>query len=323
MGLHSALMTSFNGACVDDLMREVLQCLLDHKEKICPTRGSATEMRGIRIELTDPLARLSRTQARGKLFSCLGELLWYLAGSNSAAHIKYYVSKYHIEETNDGTIPGAYGMRLFGADQRLKAIVGMLKNRPDSRQAVIPLLEPADFHQGSTSLPCTSTLQFMLRTGRVDLVTSMRSNDAYLGLPHDVFAFTMIQELVARALEKKVGTYIHMVGSLHLYDANREAAQKFLDEGIADIRPMEPMPEGDPWCHVDELLAIEESLRLGQCDITDDMDESYWADISHLLRMYAMWKNDLPLERINTVRKLIQSDVYDVFLNDKFGIVAS
>lgn len=37
----------------------------------------------------------------------------------------------------------------------------------------------------------------------------MRSNDAYLGFPHDVFFFTMIQELVARSLGIRVGDYHH------------------------------------------------------------------------------------------------------------------
>jgi thymidylate synthase len=37
------------------------------------------------------------------------------------------------------------------------------------------------------------------------MVTTMRSNDAYLGLPHDVFCFTMLQEIIARSLGREIG----------------------------------------------------------------------------------------------------------------------
>ena len=63
------------------------------------------------------------------------------------------------------------------------------------------------------------------------MFTNMRSNDAFIGLPHDIFAFTMIQEIVARALKLEPGTYSHAVGSLHLYKTNRDAARKYLKEG--------------------------------------------------------------------------------------------
>ena len=40
----------------------------------------------------------------------------------------------------------------------------------------------------------------MIRSGQMDMITYMRSNDVFLGLPHDIFAFTMIQEIMARTL---------------------------------------------------------------------------------------------------------------------------
>ena len=43
------------------------------------------------------------------------------------------------------------------------------------------------------------------------MLTYMRSNDAYWGLPHDVFAFTMLQEILARSLTLELGTYKHAV----------------------------------------------------------------------------------------------------------------
>ena len=57
------------------------------------------------------------------------------------------------------------------------------------------------------------------------MVVHMRSNDAYIGLAHDVFAFTFMQEIVARDVGLDLGTYTHSVGSLHLYDQDERRAR--------------------------------------------------------------------------------------------------
>ena len=69
-------------------------------------------------------------------------------------------------------------------------------------------------------------------------------NDAYIGLAHDIFAFTMLQELMARSLGVDVGPYRHSIGSLHLYDSHRAAARAYLREGWQETVSMPPMPPG-------------------------------------------------------------------------------
>jgi hypothetical protein len=54
------------------------------------------------------------------------------------------------------------------------------------------------------------------------MIATMRSNDLWLGLPYDVFAFTCIQQMVAAALGVGLGWYQHQAGSLHVYDRNME-----------------------------------------------------------------------------------------------------
>src|SRR5438552_48266 len=98
---------------LDDLLHDVLKRLLRSGSHIHPTRGAADELPPVLLCLTDPRARLSRTESRGKIFSCLGELLWYLAQSDDVNFITYYLSHY-LDESDDGrTVYGAYGPRLF------------------------------------------------------------------------------------------------------------------------------------------------------------------------------------------------------------------
>lgn len=174
------------------------------------------------------------------MFSCLGETLWYLSGSDQLDIIEYYIKGYRrfsnlpAEATS---APGAYGPRLFGSDSRedqVAKIIEMLSGpqKHDTRQAVIQIFERHDI--GGLDIPCTCNIQFFARGKLLHCYVSMRSNDAYLGLPHDVFAFTMLQELIARQLGHEVGEYHHAVGSLHLYDTNEAAAREFLSEGWQD-----------------------------------------------------------------------------------------
>jgi thymidylate synthase len=75
---------------------------------------------------------------------------------------------------------------------------------------------------------CAITLQFLIRDDAVHAVVYMRSNDVILGLPYDVFLFTMLQEIISTQLGLKLGQYHHFCGSLHLYDRHIDLAERIL-----------------------------------------------------------------------------------------------
>ena len=206
---------------LDDLLKRVLIQLLKSKNHVKTSRGPTTELDGVLLKIVKPRARLSRTERKGTLFSCLGELLWYLAGTSDLEFIKYYLPDYEKYSDDGRTIYGGYGPRLFNMRahyNQIENITKLLSKRPRSRQAVIQLFDARDIVEEHKDIPCTCTLQFMIRKSRLNMFTNMRSNDAFLGLPHDVFSFTMLQEIVARTLGIELGSYKHAVGSLHLYE---------------------------------------------------------------------------------------------------------
>src|SRR6266404_5896255 len=107
--MAAALLTE---ATLDDLMHSVIKEILGNGDQIEPKKGSATEVTGVLLELTNPRARLSRTETRGKPYSCLGELFWYLAKTNALDFIAYYIRQYKgFADGNE--IFGGYGPRLF------------------------------------------------------------------------------------------------------------------------------------------------------------------------------------------------------------------
>jgi thymidylate synthase len=304
---------------LDDLIRVVLEDLLADGAPVlpAPTQRGCVEFIGVAIELTNPRARVSRSATRGRLLSALAELTWYLARSNKTEHIAHYIRSYR-QYDQDGSIWGAYGPRLFNWDgvNQVHNITEALRLNPSTRRAVIQLFDRNDVATRRMEAPCTTTLQYLLRGNRLHAVTHMRSNDAFLGLPHDIFCFTMLQELIARTIGAELGSYHHLVGSLHLYDRHRDEAQDFLDEGWHTRKlTMPQMPEGDPWASVERLVRAEVALRAGHEIADSDVDpEPYWADLARLFAAYEARKGSP--HYLSELHEALEFDFYRVFVKE-------
>ena len=308
---------------IDDVMHEVLEELLDSGKIVNSEKGESLELMGVILEIENPRARLSRTENRGKPFSCLGELLWYLSKRKSLEFIGYYIRAYR-DLSEDGEIWGGYGPRLFDWEgiNQFENIVSRLKKKPSTRKAVIQLWDRADLDLDlpHKDVPCTCTFQFFVRDNLLHMLTSMRSNDIYVGFPHDVFCFTMLQEILARTLGLEIGTYKHSVGSLHLYTKNIEGAKIFLEEGWqSTLNPMPPMPLGDPWPAISQLLETEEAIRLGGIESTEipmGLHE-YWADLIRILQLFRCCVRVKDPERAKVIEESMHSSVYKPFIAQK------
>jgi hypothetical protein len=69
------------------------------------------------------------------------------------------------------------------------------------------------------------------------MIVNMRSNDVFLGVPYDVFSFTMLQEYIAMRTGFQLGSYFHNAGSFHLYERHYNAAtikEKYISTYIMD-----------------------------------------------------------------------------------------
>lgn len=302
---------------LDDLLRRVYKKLLVSKNHVKPSRGSIYEETGVLLEIKNPRARLSRTESRGNVFSCLGELLWYLAGTNDLEFIRYYIPRYYEDSEDGKTIFGGYGPRLFDmrGQNQIENIVRTLKVNPSSRRAVIQLFDAADIATTRREIPCTCTLQFMVRNRQLHMFTHMRSNDAYFGLPHDVFCFTMLQEIIARTLSVELGSYKHFVGSLHLYENKIEGANQYLDEGWQSSTISMPlMPDSDPWSAIKILLKAESDIRGNvRIDLAQLELDPYWADLVRLLQIFRHYK-DKDASELARIKAEMSSPIYRTYI---------
>jgi thymidylate synthase len=308
---------------LDDLMRAAIEQIQKCGTRIHSSKGWNTEISGLVLELNDARARLSRTEDRGKAFSCLGELCWYLAKTNELEFIEYYISHYRHSADN-GVVFGGYGPRLFklrGNVDQVSNVIDLLKRKRSSRQAVIQLFDGNDIVGEHKDIPCTCTLQFMVREDKLCMFTNMRSNDLIKGFPHDIFCFTMLQEIIARSVGCEVGTYKHAVGSLHYYDKDARHVANYLDEGWQPTEGiMPPMPLGDPWPSIHALLKAESAIRKSQSfvDIKLDHLDAYWADLARMLQVF--WcKKSKKKSRLKDLRAAMISNSYLPFIDKVIG----
>jgi len=204
------------------------------------------------------------------------ELLWYLSGSADGAMIRAYAPQYEGFLDDKGVAYGAYGRR-WAEHAQLEHVIGVLREKRASRQAVVVSWEARDLaaarQGGCRDVPCTLALQFLLRDGELNLVATMRSNDVWLGMPYDVFCFTVIQQLIAAAVGAEPGWYQHQAGSLHLYDQHRARASEAVndinrrDANLPSLEFALPPPPWSDWgwesirCDVLSFVIAEATQR--------------------------------------------------------------
>jgi thymidylate synthase len=310
---------------LDDLMHEVLSKLLEQKLSIDVSKGRVIgEFSGSVLRLMNPRARLSRTDTRGKAFSALGELLWYLSKSNKLDFITYYIDMYVKYSDDNETVYGGYGPRIFnlnGKIDQFQNVIEKLREKSTSRQAVIQIFHGEDIIEKHNDVPCTCTLQFIIRDGVLNLIVYMRSNDAFYGLPHDIFSFTMIQEIIASILGIEIGEYVHMAGSLHLYESKKVDAEKYIGEGLQSTKDIMPnMPYHDVENSIIKLLEIEEAIRLNRAINLDDYSlDNYWIDLVKILLAfnYSKVNNDENLLKLKHIANSISSH-YKPYIEKKW-----
>jgi len=243
--------------------------------------GSPVEVRGqLTRELTDVVIEIAQPQfpqmdGIGRNWNrriAVAEFL-QLVGGFSEPQVMTDVAPAFDRFIDDGRFWAAYGERTSG---QFAHVVRKLKEDPSTRQAVVSLWNPLlDNQINKHDYPCTTTLQFRIREERLELTTTMRSNDVWWGWSYDLFQFTQLQHTIANCLGLEVGHYHHFVNSLHIYERDIDAALQLHDDQVRDREP---------------LLGIgsEKEFGLGTWQ--------YFADLAHELFYDDEYTNPTPTE---------------------------
>lgn len=283
---------------------ELLATVLRHGRRVVSRELPCLEITGVTLRFTDPYAPLLPVGVGRRINVQLAavEALQLVAGVSRSALVRRAAPRYaEVLVDPDDVDYGAYGPRI--AYQLFDAI-DLIRLDPGTRRAVLSIWRDGDLtHDGDR--PCTLTLQFLIRDGltlesgfgpTLELHTSMRSQDAWLGVPYDLFMFSQLQHTVARELRVPTGQLVHHVTSFHLYErdvvgANRvvEAARDVdddldgLDElplGVATDDPVPTEFDVAGW-----LLDYAEGARpVDEASLAPQLNSWYLARMRELLR---------------------------------------
>lgn len=202
-------------------------------------RGQETiEVIGAQFTLRDPLDNLpTHTGRKLNVKIAIAEAMQLIAG-RSYPELMVEIAPNFRNFTDGGTwFHGAYGPRLM---RQIPTLLRTIANDPDTRQALATIWDPQyDGYADVRDTPCTIAMQFFQRSGQLEMVLTMRSNDIYWGVPYDVFQFTTLQIQLAHCLGLDAGPYHHQAGSLHIY--TRDAAA--LSQVHAAPHPTHPLDQ--------------------------------------------------------------------------------
>lgn len=153
----------------------------------------------------------------------VAEAHWILSGDDK---LNDFIRKNLLKYSDDGvTMYGAYGVPFI---HQVNHVIGSIVKDCYTRQAVITLWHRNPIN--SKDIPCTVAMQFMYRMGKLHCNAFMRSQDVWLGLPYDLFSFSMMSAWIVIRLSEvgvpcTLGTLNITAGSRHLYDKHLEQSQ--------------------------------------------------------------------------------------------------
>ena len=207
-----------------ELYSGLRRVLLDESNEVDSRVAKTKELQAVSFLLTNPRNRLAHHPDRKfNLPFAIFEFISDVTGANDV-NLTKAINKKAADYSDDGyTFYGNYGIRIA---PNLDRVIEKLRKDKDTRQAVISIYNTKDMFVKTKDVPCTLTLQFLIRDEKLNMIASMRSNDFFWGLQYDLFRFTLLHELVANELEIPLGWYCHFDGSLHVYDYHWEMLEK-------------------------------------------------------------------------------------------------
>lgn len=213
-----------------------------------PSRaGKTKEILGVAFAIRNPRERwvVSRQPAINPAFA-IAEVVWIVSGRRDSAFLNYWNPKLPQFAGHGKNYHGAYGHRIrkhFGLDQLERAYQALQRN-PDTRQVVLQIWDSSvDFpssegNPADADIPCNVCSFAKIRDGKLEWTQILRSNDLFLGVPHNFVQFTSLQEILAAWLGIEVGHYRHVADCLHVYVRDQDYVQdsgQIIPESNPDI----------------------------------------------------------------------------------------
>lgn len=223
------MIKSFCGASADVVWQSIVEEFRqsDGTLKQSSRLGAMEELLHVVLTIEDPRQRwiVSREPPLNMAFA-LAEIVWIMRGRRDLAFLSFWNKNLRKYVGPGPELNGAYGHRIrnhLGFDQ-LNRVYKAIKHDNDTRQAVLQIwdsrmdIPKPDGSPADPDIPCNVVAMPKLRNGKLEWMQVIRSNDMFLGIPHNIVQFTCMQEVLAGWLGVECGSYNQISDSLHIYD---------------------------------------------------------------------------------------------------------
>jgi len=226
-------------------------------------RGSLTleiPQRTMEVDMRKPVLRVP---SRGLSYKFMAaEAFWILDGDDRVISIAPYNSRIKDFSDDGRLFFGAYGPKIKA---QLPYVVEKLLIDRDSRQAGLTIWRESP--PETKDVPCTVAIFFNIRDSKLNANVFMRSSDVWLGVPYDVFNFSMLSHLVCGLLNNQLspencvspGKLYLTAASSHLYESNLIDARGCLNDPVLEQPETDSVLWNDTGFLMETLKALRES----------------------------------------------------------------
>ena len=255
---------------------DTLTAILDHGDLVQPRGKWTREIPHLTmlVDMRQPVLMVPFRKMSYRFMAA--EAYWILSGDNRVETIAPYNSRIAEFSDNGHTFYGAYGPRI---KSQIDYVVSKLCADPETRQAGLTIWQ--ENPPATKDYPCTIAVFFSIRNQLLNAHVFMRSSDVWLGIPYDVFNFSMLSHQVCalvNAAKSVVSDHTHTIkpGSLYLTAASSHLYEENWDEAEICMRSdvIVEQPDTPDLMHEDPLYLLEilEALK----DTTAGDSRRWW-----------------------------------------------
>ncbi len=220
--------------------------------------GSTRSIFGVRMEFDLTQGRIPLLTTKKMAWkTVIKELLWFLSGDTNAKTLqdqkvriwdgnssREYLDSIGLTDREVGDLGPVYGFqwRHFGAKyqtchsdysgqgvDQIKECLRQIKESPTSRRILFTGWNPLALKEMALP-PCHLLCQFFVESDdRLSLQLYQRSGDSFLGIPFNIFSYSVLLLMFCRLTDKKPGRMIHVIGDFHVYENHLDAVKTQLE----------------------------------------------------------------------------------------------
>ncbi len=148
---------------------------------------------------------------------------WYMSQSLDVRDLRNTPKIWRDIASTNHKINSNYGYLVFSKENgyQYSNVLNSLQKDLYTRQAIMIYTRPS-MHvdskiDGMYDFTCTSTVQYLVRNNKLNVIVNMRSSDFIFGMRYDSIWQKFIQEKIAKELGIACGFIQWNAGSLHIY----------------------------------------------------------------------------------------------------------